>query len=237
MKSKFGFLVNFEILQTFASKLVANVNPAIIHNVEKYLALKKVHYLSIIEDIDGDYLEFGVYTGSSFCHSIRCYQKLKYLNSKTSKTRFFGFDSFSGFGEINEDDKHPFYNDDNFKTDLRKVNKRVKKVAKNTEWKLIAGYFDETLKNGPEKYGIKKSSIIFIDSDTYSSSKEAFNFCDSTIQIGTFILLDDYYSYKGSNNKGVKKAFDEFVLRNKIKLRRVFTYGMGGSVFVVSEKY
>ena len=56
MKSKFGFLVNFEILQTFASKLVANVNPAIIHNVEKYLALKKG---------DGDYYR------STYCGPLK----------------------------------------------------------------------------------------------------------------------------------------------------------------------
>ena len=32
------------------------------------------------------------------------------------------------------------------------------------------------------------------------------------------------------------KKIDEFVHRNNISVRRVFTYGMGGAVFVVSEK-
>jgi hypothetical protein len=55
------------------------------------------------------------------------------------------------------------------------------------------------------------------------------------VQLGTFIILDDYYSYKGSTSKGVTKAFDEFLSNTGIKVRRVFTYGMGGAVFVVSE--
>ncbi len=234
MKSKFGFLAKLEFLQTLASYLISGINPAVIHNIEKYYTLKKVHYLSAIEDVTGDYLEFGVFTGSSFCHSIRCNKKLQYLNLNVSKTRFFGFDSFTGFGKIENDDKHPFYTDENFKTDKDKVEKRVKKVAGNCEFTLIAGYFSDSLSNGPKSFGIEKSSIIFVDSDTYSSSNEALTFCDETVQEGTFIILDDYYSYKGSIKKGVKKAFDEFIKRNNISARRVFTYGMGGAVFIVA---
>ncbi len=236
MKSKFGFLARLEFLQTLASKIISIINPAVIHNIEKYYTLKKVHYLSAIEDLQGDYLEFGVFTGSSFCHSIRCYQKLKYLKNEENEMKFFGFDSFSGFGEIEENDKHPFYTDENFETDRDKVDARVKKVAGSCRYSLIAGYFSDSLSQGPKSYGIEKTSIIFVDSDTYSSSNEALTFCDETIQLGTFIVLDDYYSYKGSNQRGVKKAFDEFVHRNNISVRRVFTYGMGGAVFVVSEK-
>ena len=78
MDSKFGFLSKLEFLQNFSSMFVASLNPAIIHNLEKYYTLKKVHYLSAIEDVDGDYLEFGVFTGSSFCHSIRCSKRVTY---------------------------------------------------------------------------------------------------------------------------------------------------------------
>jgi len=129
MASKFGFLSRLEFLQDLASALIAGINPAVVHNLEKYHALKKVHYLSSIEDVGGDYLEFGVFTGSSFCHSIRCCRRMSKLNPKVLGTRFFGFDSFSGFGTLSEDDKHAFYTDENFETSLLQVNKRVAKVA------------------------------------------------------------------------------------------------------------
>ena len=58
MKSKFGFLVQLSFLQTFVSKFISKLNPAVVHNVEKYIALKKVSFLTSIESIDGDYLEF-----------------------------------------------------------------------------------------------------------------------------------------------------------------------------------
>tara|TARA_Y200000002_G_scaffold241961_1_gene200129 strand:+ start:1202 stop:1918 length:717 start_codon:yes stop_codon:yes gene_type:complete len=235
MASKFGILSKLEFLQSWCSKLIAGINPAIIHNVEKYYVLKKVHYLSAIEDISGDYLEFGVFTGSSFCHSIRCSQKLRHLNAAVSTTRFFGFDSFSGFGEIEPDDEHSFYTDENFDTDLDKVKRRVHKVAKNTPFQLVQGFFSDSLSKGPNAFDIELARIIFVDSDTYSSSSEALTFCESLIQVGTFIILDDYYSYRGSRLKGVTKAFDEFINRTEIGVRKVFTYGMGGVVFVVSE--
>ena len=235
MASKFGFLSKLEFLQGLSSRIISSINPAVIHNLEKYYTLKKVHYLSAIEDIEGDYLEFGVFTGSSFCHSIRCNNKLIHLNPTALSTKFYGFYSFKGFGEISEEDKHSFYTDENFDTDFQKVQKRVAKVAKHTSFELIPGFFSESLSKGPSSLGIKKARIIFVDSDTYSSSSEALIFCQSLVQVGTFIILDDYFSYKGSLERGVKKAFDEFLEITGIQIRRVFTYGMGGAVFIVSK--
>jgi len=60
MRSKFGFLSELDFLQNITSSLLSGLNPAIVHNLEKYLALNKVHYLSAIEEIEGDYIEFGV---------------------------------------------------------------------------------------------------------------------------------------------------------------------------------
>lgn len=237
MATKFGFLSKLEFLQDWASNFISRINPAVIHNLEKYHILKKVHYLSAIEGIEGDYLEFGVFTGSSFCHSIRCCRALSNLNPAVGRTKFYGFDSFEGFGVLDADDKHPFYTDENFATSEKAVGNRANKVAAGEfEVKLVAGYFSDSLKNGAGALGIKKAKIIFIDSDTYSSARDAFNFCLPILQLGAFIVLDDYFSYQGSMNRGVARAFAEFVIDAKIEVRQVFTYGMGGVVFVISGK-
>jgi O-methyltransferase len=212
MKSKFGILHKLNFLQDFASLFIAGINPAVTHNLEKYYALKKVHYLSAIEHLEGDYLEFGVFTGSSFAHSIRCARKLNHFNSELNNIKFYGFDSFSGFGDVTEDDNHSYYIDQNFK-----------------------GFFEQSLKNGPSALGIKKARIIFIDCDTYASAKKALIFCQTIIQQGTFIMLDDFFSYKGSERAGVARAFNEFIKRSGFSVRQVFTYGMGGSVYVISS--
>ena len=154
---------------------------------------KKVHYLSSIEDVQGDYLEFGVFTGSSFCHSIRCFKQLVKLNPNISSTTFYGFDSFAGFGTLSQEDKHPFYKDNNLSTSLSKVEKRVKRVAGDVTFQLVPGFFDKSLGGGPQKMKIEKARIIFIDSDTFISASQALSFCKSIIQTGTFIVLDDYF--------------------------------------------
>ena len=236
MTTKFGILSRLEFLQDWASALIAGINPAVEHNLEKYRALKKAHYLSAVERVEGDYLEFGIFTGSSFCHSIRCCRKLAYLTPETRGMRFFGFDSFSGFGTLSESDSHPFYHDENFATSFDQVNRRIERIATGVAYTLVPGFFSESLKAGPAHYGIEKSRIVFVDSDTYSSAKEALAFCLPTIQQGTFIILDDYFSYRGSEEKGVAGAFAEFVKDARIKVRHVFAYGMGGAVYIVSGK-
>ena len=55
-----------------------------------------------------------------------------------------------------------------------------------------------------------------------------------TIQEGSYIILDDYFSYKGSQTKGVARAFTEFLEEGKFTARHVLNYGMGGVAFVIS---
>jgi len=234
VEENFGFLSRFSFLQDLGSFFIAKLNPAVIHNLAKYMALKKVHYLSAIEEIDGDYLEFGVYKGSSFCHSLRCLRQLVRINNHVESTISYGFDSFEGFGEFKQEDKHPFYEKINFEASYEKVDSRAKKAAKQLKYKLIKGFFDETLSVKPDSYGIKKARIIFIDSDTYSSSVQAFRFVLPIIQKGSYVILDDYFSYKGDESKGVAKAFKEFREEGKLLARHVFSYGMGGVVFIIS---
>jgi len=235
IEEKFGYLSRLTFLQDLASFFIAKLNPAVIHNLAKYMALKKVHYLSAIEGIEGDYLEFGIYNGSSFSHSLRCIRQLLKINSAVEKTTSYAFDSFEGFGDFHTDDKHPFYEQLNFETSFQKVNQRVRKAAKNLKYKIIKGFFEETLLVKPDHYGIKKSRIIFIDSDTYISSIYALRFSLPTIQIGSYIILDDYFSYKGDDSKGVARAFKEIKDEGQLSVRHVFNYGMSGVVFVVSR--
>ena len=233
--SKFGFLVRLNFLQNLLSHFLSRINPAVMHNVEKYIALKKVCYLSAIENISGDYLEFGVFTGSSFTHAMRCFNAMEHYNPTILKTCFHGFDSFEGFGSLSENEKHLFYTDQNFTTDYNKVVARANSARKKLSFTLHKGFFSETLREGPESLGIKKSRIIFIDSDTYSSASDALNFSISTMQQGTYLIFDDFYSYRGSWNQGVAKAFRELAKSQKIKTRKVFNYGMGGVVYVIES--
>ncbi len=234
-KKRLNFFIAFTFMQDFYSYLLCKINPSVTHNIEKFNAIKKVFYMTAIDDIQGDYLEFGIFTGNSFCHAIRANNSMIYLNEKMAETKFYGFDSFEGFGKLQKDDNHYFYNDANFEVKYKKVLNRVSKVGEKGSFKLINGFFNNTLKVQPSFYFIKKIRILFIDSDTKESAMQALNFCFHHLQAGSFIILDDFYSYKGSSERGVAGAFFAFIKSRKITVRPVFNFGMGGIVYLVTE--
>ena len=235
MASSFGILGKLEFLQVMASKVIAGINQAVIHNIEKYSALKKAHYLTAVEHLEGDYLEFGVFTGSSFTHSMRCTRSMEKIFPGIKQSKFIGFDSFEGFGSLKEGDEHPFYTDENFKTSFDSVYKRSLAASGNYKFDLKKGFFEDSLRDGALADGIDKVRIVFMDSDTYSSAKCAFKYISPVIQEGAYKILDDFFSYRGSKTKGVAKAFDEFLLSTNITVRKVMDYGMGGAVFVIDS--
>jgi hypothetical protein len=235
-----SILENLEFLQDILSFLISKFNPLAIHNIGKYFALKKAHFLRSIDNVSGDYLEFGVYRGGSLAHSIRCHQSTLKFNQNL-RTRFYGFDSFLGFGDLENKDHHFFYKDINFLSSIDIVKKRVYKSINKANKNnidyvhLISGFFEETLPKGPNYYNIKKAAIIFIDCDTLGSSKFVFDFIFEILQPGTILLLDDFYSYNGSRQKGIAGSFYNFLSKRSVLVRYISSYGYGGTIYIVES--
>ena len=153
-----------------------------------------------------------------------------------SNCDFYGFDSFKGFGNIEINDEHPRFNDETFSVNEEKILKNIKKNAKGQKYKIIKGFFQDTLKKNPENYDIKKARVIMIDCDLKSATLLALNFSKDILQKGTIILFDDYIFYKGDQSKGEYAALEEFKKQNpQIKFREAFEYGYGSKAFIVSE--
>jgi O-methyltransferase len=101
MATQFGFLSQLEFLQDWLLSQIFGINPIVVHNLDNYHTLRKAHYLSAIDNVSGDYLEFGVFTGSSFFHSMRCFTKLVKRNLKIQDTRLkVGHVFIYGIGDV-----------------------------------------------------------------------------------------------------------------------------------------
>ena len=74
-----NLIKNNLILQNLAGKIHAMIPPVVANNFAKYEAIKKGMYQTALEHTTGDYLEFGVFTGSSFNYAMQINRKLKYL--------------------------------------------------------------------------------------------------------------------------------------------------------------
>ena len=223
-------------LQTLVVRLISAVPPAIEHNVSKTLAIKKAFYFAFLEQIAGDYLEFGTFEGTSL---IAAFESDRRFRTSTTPTRtFWGFDSFEGFKYFDPRDRHPFFQEGDFVSNYEQTRKRLEKHVKNKAgWKLVKGYFEDTIQNktAPD-FGIKRASVALIDCDLGTPALLALNFMKPVLQNGTVIILDDYFAYKGSQQGGVAGAFHQFQTENPYLIfRRLFDYGHGGQGFVLAD--
>jgi O-methyltransferase len=157
----------------------------------------------------GDYLEFGVYNGTS----LTCmYRELVALD--LHHVRLFGFDSFQGFPPYaaNEDDGRwqpgRCYSPLSFTTAVLET-----EGVDFRRLTLVPGWFSDTLNAATVRtHRITKASVIMIDCDMYSSAKEALNFCAPLIGNEALVLFDEWNITRLPGKMlGEKKAFHEFL--------------------------
>jgi O-methyltransferase len=162
----------------------------------------------------GDYLEFGVFQGTS----MTCmWQMLKEMD--LGHVRMFGFDSFEGLPDEAAIDDDGSWKPGEFAApyDLTKERLAEAGVPENRAG-LIKGWFSDTLNDETvTRHGIGKASVIMIDADMYTSSKQALDFCVPLIDQEAVLIMDDWYASNGSfvdRNMGQPRALNEFLAEN-----------------------
>ncbi|NJO43420.1 MAG: hypothetical protein HC769_29725 [Cyanobacteria bacterium CRU_2_1] len=182
----------------------------------------------------GDYLEFGVFTGTS----LSCmYQILQELN--LDHIRLFGFDSFEGLPESAATEDDNTWNPGDFKFGYEFTKGIL--TQRGIDWNrtfLTKGWFCNTLT--PEfiqQHEIKKASVIMVDCDLYSSTQDVLKFCMPLIQDRAIVFFDDWNSNKlAEKNLGEKKAFDEYLAEHPhYAIEEFGCYTDHSAVFVVSR--
>lgn len=239
--SKLHFLI--EIIIRFYNLLPMPV----YHNIERIKAYKRVFFLVNFEAVDGDYVEFGVFEGSSLISAFYANKStgkkdgLVMLN-KVDKRKFIGFDSFNeGFKYFKDEDKHINWVEGHLSTNIKKVKKRLTKVSKD-DFILVEGFVENTIppiasnNNIVEGYKIEKIAVVLIDMDLKSPAEVALEFCADKLQDGSIIIIDNYFNFKCHLDKGELGALNNFANNNtKIKLTDYGNYGITGKMFIVSK--
>lgn len=156
----------------------------------------------------GDYLEFGVYAGTSMRCMFRALDK-----TGLDHVRLFGFDSFVGLPPSARSDDGGAWMPGMFKSDVRRVAARLERAGLSpARGSLIKGWFEDTLTaETRERLNITHASVIMMDADMYTSTKTALEFCLPVIGQEAVVFFDDWWPYLAERNLGEKKAFDEFL--------------------------
>jgi hypothetical protein len=160
------------------------------------------------------------------------------IGVKKINRNLFGFDTFEKFISASTLDTHETWVGDLFNLPLEKIQKRFKRYKNVSFIKCDAS----TLSEGPTVFtpqttlGISgKSVIILFDMDLYAPTISALRWAKQTMQQGTFLMFDEFFSFAGDLNRGEALAVNEFLNENpSIRLREVMNYGSGGKVFVVA---
>ena len=220
-------------IQNFVASIVSLIPPYLEFSVGKYQAIKKAMFITAHDLTQGSYLEFGVFTGSSFNFAMKINKKIEKIFGK-SNCEFIGFDSFEGFGQIKKEDENPRFQDHIFSVNERKVLKNIEKSAKGQKMRIVKGFYKDTLKDKTTiDLQIDKARVVMIDCDLKESARLALEFIKPSIQEGTIILFDDYVYFKGSVIKGECGAFNDFRKKYpEILFRRIFDYGYGSKAFI-----
>jgi len=182
----------------------------------------------IWNQIGGDYLEFGSYRGDSLATVYRMlYYQWRNFEGDCKhygypynldfwlQKRFFAFDSFEGLPDTESVDKPIQYQSgvyrasvDSLIASLSAQSVDISKVV------IIPGWFDKVLTDKLKKdHNLSKACMIFIDCDLYESSVPVFKFISDLIQDGTVIVMDDYFRYSGNPQKGIQRAFREWLAK------------------------
>lgn len=178
--------------------------------------------------MEGDYLEFGVFSGNSFINAYhllktafeqnwqRCAESSEdaaRLSKIWNSMRFFAFDSFQGLPEADGVDKATreftagqyMCTEQDFLASLQGAEVPLSRVV------TVPGWFDETCTGTTiSKHRMSRAAIIHIDCDLYLSTRTVLDFVTPLLQDGTVLIFDDWYHFRGNPNLGEQKAFREW---------------------------
>lgn len=188
---------------------------------------------------EGYYMEFGIMNGDT---AISAYRNLRgYTN------HIYGFDTFTGHPEQQEPDKvhseySPYFFHGNYAAvseEFCRTNINAATMLPSDRIHLYKGLFSDTLK-AFDKEGLVDKGFpicVFVDCDLYSSAKDVFGFLTDILKTGTWLLIDDYWCYRGDPKLGVRRAMDEWLASNgRVGVTDYCNFNAYSRAFICHEK-
>lgn len=208
------------------------------HPLPDEVMMKEAFEFASHSNVGGDYLEFGVWKGRSFMRAFHTWKYVLLNNRNLSAMNFYAFDSFEGLPEIvaKEDRETGEFkkgeyscSEEEFILNLKKSNVDITRV------RTIKGWYDKVLnKNTRATLPIKKASIVYIDADLYESAVSVLDFITDYVVDGTLVIFDDWYCFRGRNDLGEQKAFNEWLAKNPtIRAEQYKQFNWKGNSFIL----
>src|ERR1700730_1729826 len=184
--------------------------------------------------IDGDYAEFGCWSGNTF--SLAFHESRRVGLS----CKLWAFDSFQPLpASSNPEDHHPKWSAGAMCMGLEEFHATAKRHRiPPSAYEVIPGYYDTTLASGTQNKKMPfRISLAYIDCDLYSSTMAVLRFLLPRLQHGMIIAFDDYFCYSRDAIAGEKRACSEIFDANlEWRLVPYIQYGWHALSFLVGSK-
>lgn len=211
--------------------------------IDRLGALSKAFEFIYKSETNGEYFEFGVYQGVSLARAIKANLNWQNKTKRNHIKQFFGFDSFEGLPVFESDDHlegYEVFQEGQFNdTSVDLVREKIVAEGQSLEnVELFQGLFSDSLfaSETINKLGDSAAAIAHIDCDLYSSAQDCLNFLDGHLVDGAIILFDDWFCYRGRSDRGVNKAFTEWIITSKYTATEYFNYSWAGRAFIMNTK-
>ena len=183
--------------------------------------------------IDGDYAEFGCWSGSTFW--------LAHLESRKHghQARLWAFDSFQGLPAVESaKDEHPSWNRGGLSMSLEEFHQVcARDGVPRSAYEVVPGFYHDTIdRMGPTDQPVN-IALAFIDCDMYSSARSVLAFLMPRLKHGMIIAFDDYFCWTATQLSGERRAMlDYFGGNSQWNLLPFMQFGWFGQSFVVEDK-
>lgn len=240
-------------------KMLKRARERIVHRIRTFLqippnyigdngCLRAAASFAAWNQLEGDYLEFGVWRGYSF---VAAYHEIlrqrenhrsfgddtpEYVRWRNRRPRFFAFDSFAGIpaGEAERmvDYRPGAYacSEEEF---LRNLSDQGVDLADVITVKGL--YADTCTPDTAAKHRLEAAAVVMIDCDLYESTVPVLDFLTPLVRQGTILVFDDWFRFKGSPDSGEQRACREWLARNPhLELIEFWRQGPQAVAFLVN---
>ena len=175
------------------------------------------------EGIEGDYLEFGVYEGSTFVEAWHAARE-----RRLDQMRFVAFDSFQGLPM----DGGPFRTGQ-YEASRERFERTIDAHGlPRHRLQVVEGFFAETLRDRSALP--KQAAIAWIDCDLYESTVPVLDYLTDALVDGAVVCFDDWFTHRADPNQGEQRACGEWLADNpQLTLVPYRTFHWAGQAFIL----
>ncbi len=183
--------------------------------------------------LEGDYLEFGVYEGGTFVSAFYFAQR-----NQLADLRFYAFDSFAGLPTLTGIDQtgHREFARGEYACDATSFRQRIARSGVDlARVEIVPGWYDEVLNEATRsRLSLRAAAIVMVDCNLYESTVPVLRFVTDYVQDGTVVLFDDWFCFRGHPERGQRRAFTEWLQCNpQLRASEFQRFGWNGNSFIL----